>query len=173
MAGGASDRFCVPLHREGLLSLLLLHSCKLLLIALTNGLRCSSLTLKLRESFEVHHTPLRINKLTILIANNLTLSLNHLLLLGSNLVSSHVVHLYNLLLLHLVVQTLLLQALILLSDQALGSFADHTLLLSVLLEVLMVGHTFGSDCTQHIVTLSDLCHPFHLLLLLLQSHGLI
>ena len=103
----------------------------------------------------------------------MTLLFHNLLPLCCNLIRSHIIRLHDLLVGKLLVHALSLHALILLVDQTLSCFAKDLLLLSILLKVLLVRETFLCNCPQHVITLTILVESFDILLLLLQTRGLI
>lgn len=77
-----------------------MHNGQLPTIAITDGLRRSTLGCKVCHTLEVFHAPLGVNELIVLDSYHLPLLLHHLILLRGDLISTHIVHLYDLLLCH-------------------------------------------------------------------------
>ena len=57
-------------------------------------------------------------------------------------------------------------------DELLGSFAELTLLVFVILEGILILHTFLGHSLKHIVTFTHAIAPFHISLLLFELNGI-
>jgi len=118
-------------------------------------------------------SPLVVDELAVLITHHFLLTLHHLHPFVADLISAQVVSLYNLSLVQTIVVAIGPQALVLLVDKVLGSFAVHALLLTVLLEALHVRHTLLSDCPKHLIALTVSVTLLHGLLILLHAHRIV
>ena len=97
-----------------------------------------------------------IHQLQVFIAKDLTLSLSDLLVLVLDLLGAPLVLLDKFLVGKLGMSTVIRPMLVLLADELLGSLTKQTLLLPVVLQMVLVLHSFLGELLSHIVTLA---HP--------------
>ena len=154
-------------------ALLLLHVVQLLLVARSDLLRRRARLDQVLAAHQILLVALLGHQLQVLVAEDLALPLPDLLLLVLHLLCAKVVHLDHLRVSQLVRPPVGCLLLILLTDELLRCIAEHTLLLPMVIELILVLNAFLGYLTQHVVSFAHAVPPFELLLLLLELYRLL
>jgi hypothetical protein len=154
LASGTADIVCIFLHDDRLLPLSFLHGSELSLVPITDRSRRRPALLKFVRSVHVSLLFLLVDQGQVLVSHDLLLVFFDLVLLGVDLVSAPDVLSNDL----FVIQDCILPLMVLrdvpLGDQLLGSFTEHALLLTMVVELLLVLHSFLSNCSEHEIALA-------------------
>ena len=126
------------LHQHLLLTILFLHGSQLLCMSITNCLWCRPRVFQVERALKIFLLLLVANKLIVLFAHYLPMTLHHLLLLGCNLICAKIISLKYLLLSYEIIDTFGLLTLELCVDKILCNFTDYALLLAVVLKVFLI-----------------------------------